>query len=197
MIKFKFQIISILLKSIHTNRTALIQPSFSGWLVTCAYFPQTTLPEGVVSPKSLVFTSIILPFVIIFKLVYKSPCGFFLTPMILRQNVVLSSGCVTCAFFILNPLGLIYLSYLGGLRVKSSPTYDILLMIRFHYFLLRLPLRMTWNISPSDNCLTDGSGTSHLPPFSLRFCFTEFDNTLDRLVSLRSIRYAGTEPSFI
>lgn len=174
-----------------------MHPSFSGWFVTWAYLPQTTFPDGVVNPKSLVFTSIIEPLVMIFKLVYRSPCGFFFTPIIFKQKVVLSSGCVTCAFFILSPLGLIYLSYLGGLRVNSSPTYDILLITLFHYFLFLFPLLCTWNISPSDSCFTVGSGTSHLPPFSFRFCLTELDSTLDRLVSLRSIRYAGTDPSFI
>jgi hypothetical protein len=39
-----------------------MQPSFSGLLVTCAYLPNTTLPLGVTSPKSLTFTSIIVPF---------------------------------------------------------------------------------------------------------------------------------------
>lgn len=48
---------------IYTNKTALIHPSFSGLLVTCAYFPHTTLPVGVTKPKSATLTSIIVPFV--------------------------------------------------------------------------------------------------------------------------------------
>ena len=41
-----------------------MQPSFSGLLVTWAYLPQTTLPEGVTRPRSEQFTSIMVPFVI-------------------------------------------------------------------------------------------------------------------------------------
>ena len=33
--------------AIYTSSTALMHPSFSGLLVTCAYLPHTTLPEGV------------------------------------------------------------------------------------------------------------------------------------------------------
>jgi len=33
-------------RGIYTNRTALMQPSFSGWFVTCAYFPQTTCTQN-------------------------------------------------------------------------------------------------------------------------------------------------------
>lgn len=39
-----------------------------------------------------------VPFVITPSEVYIGEDGFFLTPMIGRQNVALSSGCVTCAF---------------------------------------------------------------------------------------------------
>ena len=38
-----------------------MQPSFSGLLVTCAYLPHTTLPEGVTSPRSEQLTSMIVP----------------------------------------------------------------------------------------------------------------------------------------
>ena len=47
----------------HTSSTALMQPSFSGLLVTWAYLPHTTLPPGVTSPSSLTLTSITVPFV--------------------------------------------------------------------------------------------------------------------------------------
>ena len=50
--------------AIYTSSTALMHPSFSGLLVTCAYLPHTTLPEGVTSPRSLTLTSITVPFVI-------------------------------------------------------------------------------------------------------------------------------------
>ena len=39
-------------RATHTSSTALMQPSFSGLLVTCAYLPHTTLPEGVTRPRS-------------------------------------------------------------------------------------------------------------------------------------------------
>ena len=53
-----------------TSSTALMHPSFSGLLVTCAYFPHTTLPPGVTSPSSLTLTSITVPFVITPRDVY-------------------------------------------------------------------------------------------------------------------------------
>ena len=49
---------------IHTSSTALMQPSFSGLLVTCAYLPHTTLPEGVTRPRSEQLTSMMVPLVI-------------------------------------------------------------------------------------------------------------------------------------
>ena len=45
-----------LLQFTHTNSTALIQPSFSGLFVTCAYLPHTTLPPCVTKPNSLMLT---------------------------------------------------------------------------------------------------------------------------------------------
>eukprot|EP00964_Phaeocystis_antarctica_P100632 scaffold66230_cov42-Phaeocystis_antarctica.AAC.2 len=50
--------------AIYTSSTALMQPSFSGLLVTCAYLPHTTLPEGVTRPRSEQLTSMIVPLVI-------------------------------------------------------------------------------------------------------------------------------------
>lgn len=38
-----------------------------------------------------------VPFVMTPKLVYIVDVGFFFTPMMGKQNVALSSGCVTCA----------------------------------------------------------------------------------------------------
>lgn len=38
-----------------------------------------------------------VPFVMTPKLVYMVDVGFFFTPMMGKQNVALSSGCVTCA----------------------------------------------------------------------------------------------------
>jgi len=46
-----------------SSRIALMQPSFSGLLVTWAYFPQTTFPPEVTRPSSLMLTSMIVPFV--------------------------------------------------------------------------------------------------------------------------------------
>jgi len=57
-----------------------MHPSFSGWLVTCAYLAQTTLPPCVTIPNSLTFTSIIVPLVITPREVYICDEGFFLTP---------------------------------------------------------------------------------------------------------------------
>ena len=43
------------------------------------------------------FTSMMVPLVMTPKLVYMVDVGFFFTPMMGRQNVAFSSGCVTCA----------------------------------------------------------------------------------------------------
>lgn len=50
------------------------------------------------------------------------PLGFFLMPMMSRQKVALSSGCVTCALVIRRPVGRMKRSYFGGFRVKAGPT---------------------------------------------------------------------------
>lgn len=84
-----------------------------------------------------------VPLVITPRLVYRADYGFFLTPSIGRLNVVLSSGCVQLHFLNLNPVGLMYLSYLGGLRVNVSGTKHILFIFLFQAFYLRLPLFMT------------------------------------------------------
>ena len=55
--------INIVTISAYTNNTAFTHPSNSGLFVTCAIFPQATRPLVVTSPKSLTFTSIIVPFV--------------------------------------------------------------------------------------------------------------------------------------
>merc|ERR1719447_889899 len=161
-----------------TSNTALIQPSFSGLLVTWAYLPHTTFPPLVTKPNSLMFTSNTVPFVITPRLVYIGLLGFFFTPIIGRQNVALSSGCVTWAFFILRPIGLINLSNLGGFLVKLSPTKVTLVTILFHPFRRVFPDLSTLNTSDSDCALTVGIGTSHLPAFSFLFCFTMFEITL-------------------
>ena len=85
----------------------------------------------------------IVPFVITPKLVYNADYGFFLTPNIGKLNVVLSSGWVTLHFLNLNPVGLMYLSNLGGLRVNVSGTKHTLLIFLFHAFYLRFPLFIT------------------------------------------------------
>jgi len=113
---------SILNIKFYTNNTALIQPSISGLLVTCAYLPQTILPPGVTKPNSLTLTSIIVPFVMIPNDEYKLECGFFFTAIISKQKVVFNSGCVTCAFLNLNAAGRIKRSNFGGLRVKCGGT---------------------------------------------------------------------------
>lgn len=64
--------------------------------------------------------------------VYMGPLGFFLTPIISKLNVHLSSGCVICALVNRSPIGLIKRSYLGGLRVKPGPTNVTFVTIRFH-----------------------------------------------------------------
>ena len=80
------------------------------------------------------------------------------------------------------PEGRMKRSYLGGLRVKPSPTNVAFVMTRFHDFFMRLPLFMTRNISSSAMGRTLGSGTSHLPAFSLRFCLMLLLSTLARVV---------------
>lgn len=65
-----------------SQRTALMQPSFSGLLVICAYFPKTTLPPAVTIPSSDTLTSMIVPLVRTPSWVYIGDCGFFFTPKI-------------------------------------------------------------------------------------------------------------------
>ena len=96
----------------------------------------------------MVITLVITP-----RLVYMGLEGFFLTPMMGRQKVALSSGCVTCALFILSPMGRMNRSNLGGFRVKLSPTKVILVTILFQPFLFVLPDFKTLNTSDSDCCL--------------------------------------------
>mmetsp|Transcript_10053 Transcript_10053/g.31276 ORF Transcript_10053/g.31276 Transcript_10053/m.31276 type:complete len:219 (+) Transcript_10053:408-1064(+) len=111
-----------------------------------------------------------------------------------RQKVIFSSGWVTCAFLNLRADGRMYLSYFGGLRVKLSPTKEILLTMRFQAFFLRLPLRRILNISSSVMALTFGMGTAHLPAFSFLFCLIMLERTFVRFTCSRSRRYAGTAP---
>mmetsp|Transcript_34586 Transcript_34586/g.84698 ORF Transcript_34586/g.84698 Transcript_34586/m.84698 type:complete len:200 (-) Transcript_34586:305-904(-) len=125
---------------------------------------------------------------------YMGPLGFFFTPRMSSWNVHLSSGWVMCALVKRRPEGRMKRSYLGGLRVKPGPTKVALVMMRFQLFFWRLPLRMTRNISSSAMGRTFGSGTSHFPAFSLRFCLMVLDSTLARLVCSRSSRYAGMAP---
>ena len=74
------------------QRTALIQPSFSGLLVICAYFPNTILPPAVTSPSSDTLTSMTVPFVMTPSCVYIGDCGFFFTPKICSWKVALRSA---------------------------------------------------------------------------------------------------------
>mmetsp|Transcript_9299 Transcript_9299/g.15281 ORF Transcript_9299/g.15281 Transcript_9299/m.15281 type:complete len:206 (+) Transcript_9299:1-618(+) len=182
--------------TIYTRSNALMQPSISGLLVTCAYLAKITFPVCVTKPSSDTFTSMIVPLVMTPRLVYNADCGFFLTLTISKQKVIFSSGWVTCAFLNLKAEGRIYLSNFGGFRVKLSPTKETLLTIRFHAFFFRLPLRRILNISSSVMAFTFGMGTCHLPAFSLRFCLIMFERTLVRLTCSRSKRYAGTAPGF-
>ena len=78
-----------------------------------------------------------VPLVITPRLVNKLDYGFFLTPKILRKNVVFNSGWVTCAFLNLKPVGRIYRSNFGGFLVKFSPTKVTLLIFLFHAFSIR------------------------------------------------------------
>mmetsp|Transcript_21106 Transcript_21106/g.58603 ORF Transcript_21106/g.58603 Transcript_21106/m.58603 type:complete len:211 (+) Transcript_21106:649-1281(+) len=170
----------------YTSNTALTTPSFSGLLVTCAYLPHTTLPPGVTRPSSLTLTSITVPLVTTPSCVYIWPLGFFLIPMMSKQKVALSSGCVTCALVIRRPVGLMKRSYLGGFRVKPGPTNVILVTMRFHDFFWRLPDFNTLNISCSATGRTLGKGTSHLPAFSFLFCLMVLLSTLARSTCSRS-----------
>ena len=57
-----------------------------------------TRPPGKALAMPLSLTSTIVPLVMTPNDVYMGELGFFFTPMIGRQNVAFSSGCVTCAF---------------------------------------------------------------------------------------------------
>lgn len=145
--KYIYYVINCMAHCTHTlsqtSNTELMQPSFSGLLSTYAYLDQMTLPVCVTNPNSDTFTSIIVPFVITPRFVYKLLYGFFFTPKISSGTVVFNSGCVTFAFLNLKPVGRMYLSYFGALRVKLSPTKQTLLILRFHASFLRLPDFMT------------------------------------------------------
>merc|ERR1712070_859411 len=132
-----------------------------------------------------------VPFVITPREVYMAEEGFFLTPKMSKQNVALSSGCVTWAFFMRSPEGRINRSYFGGFRVKFGSTKVIFVTTRFQAFFLRLPDACTRNISSSATALTLGIGTDHLPAFSARFCLMEFERIFARDVPSRSRRKAG------
>merc|ERR1719244_805759 len=86
-------------------------------------------------------------------------------------------------------------SYLGGLRVKPSPTKHTLVTILFQAFFCLLPVLMTFSTSVSPWARTLGSGTSHFPAFSFLFCLIMLDSTLARDWPSLSSRYAGTAPS--
>mmetsp|Transcript_25737 Transcript_25737/g.76163 ORF Transcript_25737/g.76163 Transcript_25737/m.76163 type:complete len:321 (-) Transcript_25737:215-1177(-) len=176
----------------HTSSTPLMQPSFSGLLVTCAYLPHTTLPPGVTSPSSDTLTSMMVPLVMTPSVEYIVPLGFFFTPMMSRQKVAFSSGCVTCALVIRRPVGLMKRSYFGAFRVKPGPTNVTFVIMRFQLFFMRLPDLSTLNISSSATGRTFGSGTSHLPAFSFRFCLIVLLSTLALSTCSLSSRYAGT-----
>merc|ERR1719261_1774700 len=118
--------------------------------------------------------------------------GFFFTPKISKQNVAFSSGCVTWAFFMRSPDGLINRSYFGGFLVKFGSTNVILVTTRFQAFFLRLPDACTRNISSSATALTLGIGTDHFPAFSARFCLMLFERIFARDVPSRSSKNAGT-----
>lgn len=60
-------------------------------------------------------------------------------------------------------IGLIKRSYLGGFRVKPSPTKQTLVTIRFQAFFCLFPVLMTLSTSVSPWARTLGRGTSHLP----------------------------------
>lgn len=60
-------------------------------------------------------------------------------------------------------IGLIKRSYLGGFRVKPSPTKQTLVTIRFQAFFCLFPVLMTLSTSVSPWARTLGKGTSHFP----------------------------------
>jgi len=85
----------------------------------------------IVSMKNI-NTSIIVPLVMTPREVYIGPLGFFLTPIISRLNVHLSSGCVTWALVNRSPVGRMNRSYFGGFLVKPGPTNVAFVTILFH-----------------------------------------------------------------
>ncbi|CAO2622148.1 hypothetical protein LEMLEM_LOCUS17424 [Lemmus lemmus] len=66
-----------------------MHPSFSGLLVTWAYFLQITLPPCVTRPNLLTFTSMTVPLVITPRVVYNGDDGVFFTPSIGKKKVAL------------------------------------------------------------------------------------------------------------
>lgn len=60
-------------------------------------------------------------------------------------------------------MGLMKRSYLGGLRVKPSPTKHTFVTILFQAFFCLFPVLMTLSTSVSPWARTFGRGTSHLP----------------------------------
>src|SRR5689334_15085397 len=88
-------------------------------------------------------------------------------------------------------------SYLGGLRVKLSPTKHGLDTTRFQFLVFFLPVLIARNISSSETGLTLGIGTAHLPAFSFRFCLIVLLSTLALVTPSRSNKYAGTAPGWI
>ena len=103
-----------------------MHPSNSGSFVTWAYLPHTTRPVVVTKPSSDTFTSMTVPFVITPNDVYIALEGFFLTPKMSKQNVALSSGCVTWAFFMRRPLGRMNLRGPNGLKIENETTHRLL-----------------------------------------------------------------------
>lgn len=99
---------------------------------------------------------------------------------------------MTCAFLKRNAIGRIKRSIFGIRRVNVSPTKVTLFTNRFHDFLPRLPDVTAFSISSYETGLTFSIGTAHLPAFSFRFCFSEFDSTFARSASLRSIKKLGS-----
>ena len=107
---------------------------------------------------------------------------------------VLGMGPMDARLYVLSCF--VNLSYLGGFLVKLWPTKVALVIILFHCFLFLFPLLRTLKTSSSAIGLTLGKGTSHLPAFSFRFCFTVFERTLLLEACSLSSRYAGTAPFF-
>lgn len=91
-------------------------------------------------------------------------------------------------------IGLIKRSYLGGFRVKPSPTKQTLVTIRFQAFFCLFPVLMTLSTSVSPWARTLGRGTSHFPYREGKIIV---DWVSDNVITLKHSRYNNYDNLFV